>query len=123
MDQVDSIIQFLQDHPAYSRQKRINLCEICKYGNLIPRYILCLRNNELNSGLYVSCEDFAINEDSLKFDNKFRCRLCVHSVYLEKNNSCKGLFCTLTKHENEKPQWISEVKASSCTDFKFNPKI
>ena len=120
MDQTTLINQLLRDHPEYSRLKRINLCDICEYGNIIPRYILCLRNNELNSGACVKCEDFTIDEDKLRNNQKCRCKLCIYSTYLEKSSSCSGLFCTHhSKAKNGCPVWISEVMANSCQEYKF----
>lgn len=119
MDQVEAVKDLLRDNPAYSRLKKINLCEVCQHGSLIPKYILCLRNSELNSGICVECEDFELDTHIFMYDHKFRCRLCAHSTYMEKDENCKGLFCTYSKMEHATPVWISEVKAHSCTNFKF----
>lgn len=122
MGQEETINKFLQENSAYSQSKRINLCEVCKNGRIIPRYILCIRNNELISGICVSCENFELDADVFDYDHKFRCKLCIHSLYMAKNDSCKGLFCSYNKSNDSKYYWISEAKAYSCQNFKFNYK-
>ena len=119
MDQVEAVIELLREFPRYSQSKRINLCEVCTHGRLIPRYILCKCYNSLSSDLCAACDNFELNTDVFQYDHKFRCRLCVHSTYLEKDEFCKGLFCTYNDSEDSIPYWISESKAHSCQNFKF----